>query len=196
MCRLVCMRRGDSTRLFLLAELVRRGQAHGHELRREAKIGRTELWTDVGVGAIYTTLRRMNDEGLVEPVRTERPGLLPERTIYTITDEGRRELRVLRDEFLRTVELPADPFDLGLSVADDVPAAELVAILDDRIRALQARVEQLEHQQDAADEYLDDRDRDLFAHSIARLRAEIIWHGVIRDRTAASEQPLTTKESS
>ena len=187
------MKRGDSTRLFLLAELVRRGQAHGHELRREAKICRTELWTDVGIGSIYTTLRRLNDEGLIQPVRTERPGLLPERTIYTITAEGRRELRVLRDEFLRTVELPADPFDLGLSVADDVPAAELLAVIHDRVRAFQARIEQLEHQQDAAGEYLDDRDRDLFAHLTARLRAEIAWHGVIGDRIASAEEPRNTK---
>lgn len=186
------MKRGDSTRLFLLAELVRRGQAHGHELRREAKIGRTELWTDVGVGSIYTTLRRLNDEGLVEPVRTERPGLLPERTIYTITDEGRRELRVLRDEFLRTVELPADPFDLGLSVSDDVPQAELRAIIDDRIGTFRTRIEQLEHQQDAAGDYLDDRDRDLFAHLITRLRAEIAWHSAVADRITAEHDKKKT----
>lgn len=195
------MKRGDSTRLFLLAELVRRGQAHGHELRREAKIGRTEQWTDVGIGSIYTTLRRMSDEGLVESVRTERPGLLPERTVYTITDEGRRELHVLRDEFLRTVEIAADPFDLGLSVADDVPARDLLAIIDDRLRTLQARLEHLDHQQVAAGRYLDDRDRDLFAHLITRLRAEISWHSAIRDRTASTRastttHPTTTKEPS
>lgn len=195
------MKRGDSTRLFLLAELVRRGQAHGHELRREAKIGRTEQWTDVGIGSIYTTLRRMSDEGLVESVRTERPGLLPERTVYTITDEGRRELHVLRDEFLRTVEIAADPFDLGLSVADDVPARDLLAIIDDRLRTLQARLEHLDHQQAAAGRYLDDRDRDLFAHLNTRLRAEISWHSAIRDRTASTRastttHPTTTKEPS
>jgi DNA-binding PadR family transcriptional regulator len=195
LCRLGDVKRGDSTRLFLLAELLRRGNAHGHELRREAKIGRTELWADVGVGSIYTTLRRLTDEGLVEPVRTERPGRLPERTIYTITDEGRRELRVLRDEFLRTVELPPDPFDLGLAVADDVPAVELVAIIDDRIRALELRIGQFEHQQDAAREYLDERDRELFAHWISRLRAEIAWHHVIRDRAAATEPNGTPKET-
>lgn len=188
------MKRGDATRLFLLAELVRRGQAHGHELRREAKIGRAELWTDVGVGAIYTTLRRLNDEGLVEPVRTERPGLHPERTIYAITAEGRRELRVLRDEFLRTVELPADPFDLGLSVAEDVPAIELRAILDDRIRAIEGRIDLLEHQQEAAGEYLDDRDRDLFGHWASRLHAEIAWHEAVRDRISPS--PLHFREQS
>ncbi|GAB3806447.1 PadR family transcriptional regulator [Humibacter antri] len=196
------MKRGDSTRLFLLAELVRRGQAHGHELRREAKIGRTELWTDVGIGSIYSTLRRMNGEGLVEPVRTEREGLLPERTIYTVTEEGRRELHVLRDEFLRTVELPADPFDLGLSVADDVPGDELLTIIDDRVRALEMQIDRLEHQQGAAGDYLDDRDRDLFAHSITRLRAEIAWHHAVRERIAGlgapggSDDSATPKEPS
>lgn len=189
------MKRGDATRLFLLAELVRRGQAHGHELRREAKIGRAELWTDVGIGAIYSTLRRLAGESLVEPVRTERPGLLPERTIYAITAEGRRELRVLRDEFLRTVELPADPFDLGLSVAADVPVGELVAVFDDRIRALHGRIEKLGHQQESAAGYLDDWDRDLFAHWRTRLQAEVAWHEAVRDRVASPRQPADTEES-
>src|SRR5277367_3442457 len=105
------MAKGEATRLFLLAELDRRGQSHGHELRREAQIGQAELWTDVGIGAIYSTLRRMADEGLIEAVRSERHGNMPERTVYAITAEGHRELVVLRDRFLRDVQVPADPFD-------------------------------------------------------------------------------------
>jgi DNA-binding PadR family transcriptional regulator len=170
------MARGDATRLFLLAELDRRGQAHGHELRREARIGRTELWTDVGIGAIYHTLRRMEADGLIEAVRNERAGRLPERTIYAITTEGRRELSVLGDAILREVRVPADPFDLAFSVAQDMPIADLAAVIADRIRALQGRLAELEHQRSAAAEHLDHRDELLFEHLLARLRAELGWH--------------------
>jgi DNA-binding PadR family transcriptional regulator len=170
------MGRGDATRLFLLAELARRGQAHGHELRREAQIGRTELWTEVGVGAIYSTLRRMSAEGLIEPVRNERPGNMPERTVYAITAEGRRELIVLRDEFLRGVTLRADPFDLAFSVATDLPPADLRALVEDRISALAGQIASAEHQRTAAAQHLDDRDQLLFDHLLTRLRAEVAWH--------------------
>jgi DNA-binding PadR family transcriptional regulator len=162
--------RGDATRLFVLAELARRGQAHGHELRREAQIGRTELWTDVGIGAIYSTLRRLEADGLIQEVRS---GRMPERTIYAISTEGRRELSVLRDAMLRRVTVSADPFDLAFSYAEDLPAQDLHAVIADRITALQAHVEHLEHQRSAAGDH---RDQLLFDHLLARLHAELRWH--------------------
>ena len=170
------MTRGEATRLFLLAELARRGQSPGHELRREAQIGRAELWTDVGIGAIYSTLRRMTDEGLIEAVRSERQGNMPERTVYAITAEGRREFTVLRDRSLREVRLPADPFDLAFSVSADLPGGQLRAVIEDRLGALQGRIAALEHQREVAARYLDERDQLLFEHLLARLRTEVRWH--------------------
>jgi len=173
------MAKGEATRLFLLAELARRGQSHGHELRREAQIGQAELWTDVGIGAIYSTLRRMADEGLIEAVRSERHGNMPERTVYAITAEGHRELVVLRDRFLRDVQVPADPFDLAFSVSGDLPAEDLRAAIEDRVAALQSRISSLEHQRTAAARHLDERDQLLFEHLLARLHTEVHWHGQI-----------------
>lgn len=170
------MARGDATRLFLLAELARRGESHGHELRREAQIGWAELWTDVGIGAIYPTLRRMADDGLIKTVRSERSGNMPERTVYAITAEGRRELAVLRDGFLREVQVPADPFDLAFSVSADLDPSTLTAAIQDRLEALRGRIAGLEHQRAAAAPYLDERDGLLFDHLLVRLQAEMDWH--------------------
>jgi DNA-binding PadR family transcriptional regulator len=174
--------RGESTRLFLLAELASRGEAHGHELRREAALGKAELWSDVGVGSIYSTLRRLHADGLVDVVRSERDGRLPERTVYALTGEGRRELAVLRDAMLRSVVVPADPFDLALACAGDVSTADLLAVVEDRTAALRTRASTLEHLRSAAAEHLDERDHLLFDHALARLRSELAWH---RDLHAA-----------
>lgn len=181
------MARGDETRLFLLAELVRRGQAHGHELRREAQIGRTELWTNVHIGSIYTTLRRMETEGLVEAVRTERNGRMPERTVYTLTAEGRRELKVLRDGTLREVAVPSDPFDLALSCADDLEPGQLAEIVSERLVILQSRSAALARQRRTAAAYLDHRDQLLFDHVTARLQTEIDWHNALHAALLAQE---------
>src|SRR5260370_20128732 len=69
---------------------------YGHQIRRDARVDRTELWSEVKPGSLYSALHRMQAEGLIEPVRTEQQGNLPERTVYAITGEGRRELRALR----------------------------------------------------------------------------------------------------
>jgi DNA-binding PadR family transcriptional regulator len=181
--------RGASTRLFLLAELASRGEAHGHELRREAVLGKAELWSDVGIGSIYSTLRRMHEDGLVRVVRHERDGLMPERTVYAVTAEGRRELEALRASMLRDVVIPADPFDLALACSADVPAGVLLGIVDDRAALLRTRVAALEHLRLSAAEHLDERDHLLFDHALTRLRAELDWHDQLHSALARPTPP-------
>jgi DNA-binding PadR family transcriptional regulator len=54
----------------------------------------------VSVGALYRELRSLEEEELVEAVRTETEGRRPARTIYRITEEGKRELSILRERAL------------------------------------------------------------------------------------------------
>jgi DNA-binding PadR family transcriptional regulator len=168
--------RGASTRLFLLAELASRGEAHGHELRREAALGKAEMWSEVGIGSIYSTLRRMAEEGLLRVVRSEREGLMPERTVYALTAEGRKELSVLRAAMLRDVVVGTDPFDLALACSADVPTAELLDVVTDRLATLRVRISELEHLRISAGPHLDERDQLLFDHLLIRLRADVDWH--------------------
>jgi len=116
----------NPTRLFVLGALARHGPMYGHQIRRDARIDRTELWSEVKPGSLYAALHRLQGEGLIEPVRTEQQGNLPARTVYAITAEGRRELRALRGEALREVALRPDPVDLALVV---VPAARVPAVI-------------------------------------------------------------------
>jgi DNA-binding PadR family transcriptional regulator len=92
----------NSTRLFILGSLTRRGPMHGHQIRRAAQVDRTELWADVKPGSLYGALHRMAAEGVIEAVRTEREGNLPARTIYAITEEGLGELSAHCGEGSRT----------------------------------------------------------------------------------------------
>lgn len=172
--------RGASTRLFLLSELAGRGEAHGHELRREAALGKTELWSDVGIGAIYSTLRKLHEQQLIRVVRSERDGLMPERTVYALTDEGRKELAALRASMLREVTFRADPFDLAFACSTDLPDAELADIIDDRAATLRTTITMFEHLRTSAAQYLGQRDHLLFAHCLVRLRADLEWHDHLR----------------
>src|SRR6185503_13404400 len=111
---------------------------HGHKIRRAAQLDRTELWADVKPGSLYGALRRMAAEGVIEAVRTERVGNMPERTVYAITDEGRREFDVLRHGILSDTGLRPDPVDLALAYADDLDESQLRALIEDRRAALAA----------------------------------------------------------
>ena len=49
----------STTRLFILGALSRLGPMHGHQIRREAQISRTESWSNVKPGSLYGALQRM-----------------------------------------------------------------------------------------------------------------------------------------
>src|SRR5580700_990928 len=129
----------NPTRLFILGALAKHGPMYGHQLRRDARIDRTDMWSEVQPGSLYGALHRLAAEGLIEPLRREQDGQLPARTVYGITAEGRRELRALRDEALQEVRLQPDPVDLALAMSADLDPDILHGYLDDRVRALSAR---------------------------------------------------------
>jgi DNA-binding PadR family transcriptional regulator len=168
--------RPNSTRLFILGTLLGSGPMHGHQIRREAQLNRTELWTEVQVGALYGALHRLEAEGLIAAVRSEQQGRYPERTVYAITDEGRREFSALRSIYLRDAALRSDPFDLALSLSSDLPTDELRNTIQDRIQTLAAAAQSLGHQYDEARHWLTPRESAIFRHLAVRLEAELAWH--------------------
>jgi DNA-binding PadR family transcriptional regulator len=181
----------NPTRLFVLGALAKRGPMYGHQLRRNARMDRADLWSDVRPGSLYGALHRLAAEGLIEPVRTEQSGNLPARTVYAITSEGLRELRALRAEAMSEVGLHPDPVDLALAMADDLDEDTLRGYIEDRIRVLSAQAAQFGHHRDRVwpDQRVAD---DLVAeHARLRIEAELTWHHLVLDQvgklTADSE---------
>lgn len=177
--------------------LARRGEMHGHQIRRAAQIDRTELWADIKPGALYGALHRMADERVIVTVRTEQAGNRPARTIYAITDEGRRELASYRDELLRDARLRPDPFDLALQHAvGALSDTDLRAMLEERSRALTTQRATFERLWTEAEPYLTPAERLSFQHTLRRLTLEIDWHReLVEQAPALVDRPPATGEN-
>jgi DNA-binding PadR family transcriptional regulator len=172
----------NPTRLFVLGALARHGPMYGHQIRRNARMGRADLWSDVRPGSLYGALHRLAAEGLIEPVRTEQSGNLPARTVYAITVEGQRELRTLRAEALTKVGLRPDPVDLALVMSGDLDGDVLRGYIEDRIRALRSQAAAYAHHGERVwpDQTVAD---DLVAeHARLRIEAELSWHQLLLDQ--------------
>jgi DNA-binding PadR family transcriptional regulator len=170
------------SQLFVLAILDRKGPMHGHQIRREAQIDQTERWTEIKVGSLYAALHRLADDGLIEAVRTEQEGNLPTRTVYGITPEGSRELRVIRERALRHVRVVPDPFDLAFQYSADIDEEQLRAILEDRRHELVGDLQTSRHLCEAAQPYVNDIERMIMRHRMMRLETEISWHEEVLDQ--------------
>jgi DNA-binding PadR family transcriptional regulator len=168
--------------LFVLGMLARNGPMHGHQIRRAAEVDRTELWSDVKVGALYGVLHRMAAEGVVEVVRTEQAGNRPARTVYAITARGRDEFRALRDAALREARVRPDPFDLALQYVPDMPVAEAEAAIAERCRGIDADLAAWRDLKGEALPYISPLEAMTFDHILMRLEAERAWHADLLGR--------------
>ncbi len=172
----------SSIRLFILGTLARTGPLHGHQIRQQAQVDRTELWADVQVGSLYGALKRLANEGLVREVRTERVGNRPERTVYEITADGRRALGAVRDQAMRTLAFPNDPFDLALTQSPDLDEDTLTHVVTHRLGGLRVQQATLRQMAENADPYVNEAERLAIGHLIERATAEVRWHEELLER--------------
>jgi DNA-binding PadR family transcriptional regulator len=170
---------------------------YGHQIRRDARMDRADLWSDVRPGSLYGALHRLEADGLIEALRTEKSGNLPARTVYAITTEGQRELRALRAEALQEVGLRPDPVDLALVMSGDLDGDVLRGYIEDRIRALRAHAAWFAHHGERAWPDQTVADDLVLEHARLRIEAELAWHQIVLDRagklTAGSELTAFSK---
>lgn len=178
------------SRLMVLGVLAERGPIHGHQIRRHAEITNVEAWGGVSVGSLYRELHRMEDESLVEPVRSEQVGRRPARTIYRITGEGWLELAVQREQAVREMHGGPDPLGVALQFggfADD--RAHLAELLRQRRQAIANALEMLAAERERLVDmgHIDATTAAVFRRGEVHLAAELAWHDEYAE-TLASEQ--------
>lgn len=166
------------TRLVVLGLLAQHGPRHGHQLRRDAELTDLERWAGVGVGSLHRELHRLETEDLVAPVRSERVGNRPERTVYTITADGRQELTLLRRAAMTGLAVVPDPVSVALVFGAPAPG-ELAELMDQReqvIRAEMARLA-LERRRGETEGYLlSPLQAASFRRAEIRAAGELAWH--------------------
>lgn len=81
-----------NARLLILG-VLHRGDFHPYEIKRRLQAAMVECYIDVDVGTLYYAVRQLEKDGLILAVAEERVARGGVRTIYRITDEGRRQFR-------------------------------------------------------------------------------------------------------
>jgi DNA-binding PadR family transcriptional regulator len=147
------------------------------------------------VGSLHRELRRPEAEGLIEAVRTERVGRRPERTVYCLADEGKRELALLRQQAASQLDAAPDPLSVLLVFAGTADPAELAALLARREQALRAKAAELAAERAKGEEegYLLPSVSPLQAASFRRaeirVAAELAWHKECEELLGSAQRP-------
>jgi DNA-binding PadR family transcriptional regulator len=176
----------------LLLALLRRGPAHGYELKRAYDELFGAVWPAINVGQIYVTMGRLERDGLVT-VHEEARADGPDRKVYELTTEGEK---VLDDWLLEAVEPPTGRSDLVIKlvaawISDPHAVAGLVGghrqrCLED-LRSLDALAA------DAAEGSLSDL---LVQGAALRLQAELRFLDLVDQRLDLTRPPDDRKGTS
>jgi len=99
---------------YAFLALLARQPAHGYELKQALENAFGPLWPPLNAGQIYTTLARLERDGLVQSHDVPQAGR-PGKRVYELTPQGRQALQVwvaesttgprLKDEFFMKVIL-------------------------------------------------------------------------------------------
>ncbi|NXY97189.1 PadR family transcriptional regulator [Streptomyces sp. BR123] len=146
-----------SIRHGLLA-LLEQGPRYGSQLRTEFESRTGSTWP-LNVGQVYTTLARLERDGLVAPGGEDTAG----HTLYAITETGRAELREWYARPVDRASPPRDELSIKLAMAVGAPGVDIRAVIQAQrhatIKAMQDYT-RLKVQALAAVEEGDSRERD------------------------------------
>lgn len=166
------------SRLMVLGSLAGHGPRHGHQIRREAELTRVGDWGGVSAGGLYRELRAMEEEGLVEPVRTEQVGRRPARTVYAITTEGRRELQILWERAIVDLSYVPDALGVALLFGGCADRLELGELLTTRRGMIATTLERLRSDRASGEAkgHLSPVASAVMRRGELHLEAELAWH--------------------
>lgn len=130
------LHRGSPLALTVLA-LLHYKPLHPYGIQRLIKQWGKDLVINVGQRAsLYRTIDRLHAAGLIAIRETERDQAYPERTVYEVTDAGRKAARLWLLDMLTVPKQEFPQFPAALSHLLMLTPQEITVVLDRRMRAL------------------------------------------------------------
>lgn len=136
-------RRGNPLALAVLACLTERPM-HPYEMAATMRARGQDASIRLNYGSLYGVVETLLKKGFIEEQEVVREGRRPERTVYRITDDGRVEVDAWLGELLGTAAKEFPQFEAGLALMGVLPPGRVVALLDQRVVALQERLSELD----------------------------------------------------
>ena len=113
--------------------LLAKGPLHGYEVKRVLEEDFGELWGELNIGQIYTTLRRLERDGLVVQEVVRQPAR-PDKKVFSLTPAGHEAVRAWIDDVLGVPRI-RDEFFTKIVLADRAKLADPLTLIDRQRRA-------------------------------------------------------------
>jgi DNA-binding PadR family transcriptional regulator len=159
-----------------ILELLNERPMHPYELASTMRSRHHDEFIRLNFGSLYHTVDSLERYGWILPGEKEKEGNRPERTVYRLTDSGRKVLLQLVSEIVAQPRREYLHFSAGLMFMHHLDAATAAQLLEKRALALQEVITKLSR---ILDELLASGHRRLslieLEHKIALIEAERSW---------------------
>jgi len=164
-----------------LLALLERAPMYGYQLRQEFEASTGSTWP-LNVGQVYTTLSRLERDGLVEAQDSTEES----QRVYAITDDGRVEVRSWFATPVRHESPRRDELAIKLALAVRTPGVDIAAVIQAQRAATIRTLQEYTRAREAAG---DDLSWLLVADSlIFTAEAEIRWLDHCETRLARAQR--------
>jgi DNA-binding PadR family transcriptional regulator len=106
--------------------------------------GKDEVINVTQRASLYQTINRLEREELIQPQSVSRDENRPERTVYELTDQGRKTMVDWMHKILSTPSPEFPEFPAALSVLAVIPAKDARQQLERRVAALEPELKRLD----------------------------------------------------
>jgi DNA-binding PadR family transcriptional regulator len=171
-----------------LLALLERGPMYGYQLRSEFEASTGATWP-LNVGQVYTTLARLERDGLVAPVgEADAEG----RVTYRITDAGRAEVAAWFATPVGGETRPRDELAIKLAMALTTPGVDAHRVIQTQRTATLRSLQDLTRLKARADEVADAAWLLVLESMIFKAEAEVRWLDHCEVRITAAPLPTHT----
>ncbi len=153
-----------------LLALLERGSRYGYQLRAEFENATGGTWP-LNIGQVYTTLSRLERDGLVRPLPASDAGQRP----YEITDDGRVELALWFATPISQADRPRDELAIKLALALTTPGVDVRAVAQTQRTATMRMLQEYTRLKAGADKPGDLAWRLVLDAMVFRAEAEVRW---------------------
>ncbi|GIF67060.1 transcriptional regulator [Asanoa ishikariensis] len=158
-----------SIRHGLLA-LLERGPMYGYQLRAAFEESTGATWP-LNIGQVYTTLSRLERDGLVRPLPENDGGQRP----YQLTDLGRAEITVWFVTPISRTDRPRDELAIKLALALTTPGVDVRAVVQTQRTSTIQTLQELTRLKNRSDKPSDLSWRLILDAMVFQAEAEVRW---------------------
>ena len=125
-----------TTLAMTVLELLHERPMHPYEMTQLMRERHVDRRVKLRPGSLYHTVERLQSQGIIEVVGTQRQGRRPERTVYALTDFGRDTFAAQAREMLSTLAPDYTDYPVALSAGNELTREDFLRQLRTRATKL------------------------------------------------------------